>query len=126
MELINFPPWLPEETRIQVCKMLDEKDKEIKSLYKDIIVLENKLERFNGSLTWKEAENLKTSVAIANGIKEQIYAGLSNFNLRAIEHKDPKSPYAFPIKIERIGFYERFSIWLKSLIKFELVRKSSN
>ena len=124
--MINFPLGIPEETRIQVCKMLEEKDKEIKGLYKDIIVLENKLERFNGGLTWKESENLKTQSAIQAGIVEQVYAGLNKFHLRAVEFKDPKNPYAFPIKIERIGFYERFSIWLKSLIKFELVRKSSN
>lgn len=123
MELINFPPGLSEEVRIQVCKMLEEKDQEIKQLYKDIIVLENKLERFNGSLTWKEAENLKTATAIQAGIVEQIYSGLKNHNLRAIECKDPKSPYSFPIKIERIGIFERISTFLKSLIKFEITRK---
>lgn len=121
--MIDFPSGIPEETRIQVCKILDEKDKEIKNLYKDIIVLENKLERFNGSLNWKEAENLKTAMAINDGIKEQIYKGLKNFNLRAVESPDPKSPYAFPVRIEKIGILERISTFLKSLVKFQIIRK---
>jgi hypothetical protein len=124
--MIDFPQGIPEDTRIQVCKMLEERDQEIKKLYKDIIVLENKIERFNGGLTWKESENLKTQMAINNGVKEQIYNGLRSFNLRAVEYKDPKCPYAFPVKIEKIPILERLSAWLKSLIKFELVRKSSN
>lgn len=124
--IIDFPPALPEEVRIQVCKMLDEKDQEIKNLYKEIIVLENKIERFNGGLTWKEAENLKTQVGINNSIILQIYEGLANFNLRAKQEFDPKSSNSLDVKIYRIKLRERFSIWLKSLIKWEFVRKSSN
>lgn len=120
--VVDFPPGLSEEVRIQVCKMLEEKDKEIKGLYKDIITLENKVERFNGGLTYSESENLKTRMAVNTGIKEQIFAGLNKFHLRAVECDDPKSPYAHPIKIERIGISERFITFIKSLIRFKIVR----
>src|SRR5207245_797115 len=112
--------------RIKVCRMLDEKDQEISNLYKDIIGLENKIERFNGGLNYKEAENLKTQTAINQAIVNQIYAGIKIFNLRAVEFKDPKSPHAFPVRIERIPFFERLTNWLKSLIKFEIVKKPAN
>lgn len=123
--MINFPPELSEEERLKICKMLEEKDKEIKQLYKDIIVLENKLESYNGALTWRESENFKTQVAINNGILEQVRAGLKKYNLRYVECKDPKSPHAFPIKIERISMLERFSTWLRSLINFKIVRNNN-
>lgn len=125
MDLVNFPSGFPEEERIKICKMLEEKDNEIKQVYKDIIILENKIERFNGGLNYKEAENLRTQMGINNAIVEQIYAGLKKFNLRSIQYDDPKSPHVFTIKIEKIPLLERFSSWLKSLIKYDLVRKSN-
>jgi hypothetical protein len=126
MDLINFPPGLSEEVRIQVCKMLEEKDTEIKGLYKEIIVLENKVERFNGGLSYSEAENLKTQMAINNSIVEQVYAGLKKFNLRAKQFENDKSPNVLDVKIEKIPLFERLTVWLKSLIIFEIKRKSSN
>lgn len=119
---IEFPPGLSEEVRIQVCKMLEEKDQEIKSLYKDIIALENKIERFNGGLTYKEAENLKTQTAINSSIVSQVYEGLANFNLRVNQESNSKSSNLIDIKITRIKLSERFATWLKSLIKFKIVR----
>lgn len=123
--MIDFPVGLSEEVRIQVCKMLDKKDKEIKSLYKDIIALENKIERFNGGLTYKESEALKTIVAINNGILEQVRGGLKNFNLRYVEYSDPKSPHAFPVKIERVTIFERLGNWFKFLFNFKIVRNNN-
>lgn len=125
MDLINFPPGLSEDIRIQVCKMLEEKDQEIKSLHKELIVLENKIERFNGGLTYKEAENLKTTVAINSSIVSQVYAGLARFNLRAEQEVNPKSPNVLDVKIIKIGLRERFSIWLKSVFNFKIVRNNN-
>jgi len=124
MELINFPSSLPEEEKIKICKMLDEKDQEISKLYKDIIVLENKIERFNGGLNYKEAENLKTQMAINNAIVSGIHKELKKYHLRAIQYEDSKSPNVFDTKLEKIPLFERFKDWVKSFIKFELVRKS--
>lgn len=123
MDLINFPPGIPEEDRIKICKMLESKDNELSSLYKEIINLENKLERFNGSLTYKESENLKTQTAINNAIVSGIYKELKRHNLRAVQYEDSKSPNVFDIKLIHIGLYERLTTWIKSLIKFEIVRK---
>jgi len=120
---INFPTSFPESERIKVCKLLDEKDAEISKLYKDIIVLENKIERFNGSLTWKEAENLKTQMAINNAIIEQVYAGLKKFNLRAKQFENSKSSNVLDVKLEKIPLFERIATFFKSLIKFQIVRK---
>ena len=122
-QVVDFPPGLSEEVRIQVCKMLEERDQEIKGLYKDIIVLENKIERFNGGLSYSEAENLKTQMAINNSIVEQVYKELKKFNLRAKQFENAKSSNVLDVKIEKIPLFERLSVWLKSLIKFQLVRK---
>lgn len=124
--IINFPAVLSEDEKVKICKMLDEKDQEISNLYKEIIVLENKLERFNGSLTWKQSEDLKTQNSINNAIVLGIHKELKKHNLRAIQFSDPKSPNVSDIKLERIPLLERFSGWLKTLIPWELKRKSSN
>lgn len=124
MDLIKFPPSLPEEERIKICKMLESKDDEIKELYKEIIVLENKVERFSGGLNYSQAENLRTQMGINNAVVAGIHKELKKHHLRAIQYEDSKSPNVFDIKLIRITFRERFKEWLKSLIKFELVRKS--
>lgn len=124
MNLINFPTSLPEEEKIKICKMLDEKDQEISKLYQEIIVLENNIERFNGGLNYKDAENLRTQMGINNAKVAQIETSLKSFNLRAVEFQDPKNPNVFPIKLIRITFRERFKEWLKSLIKFKIVKTS--
>lgn len=121
-----FLPQLPEEERLKIANMLSLKDAEISKLYKEIIDLENKIERFNGGLTWKESENLKTQTAIQAGIVAQVYAGLHNFNLKVVELKDPKSPHAFPIRIEKIPLWTRFSNWIKSLVPWQISKKSAN
>jgi hypothetical protein len=123
-QVVNFPPGIPEDTRIQVCKMLEEKDQELSSAYKEIVVLENKLERFNGSLTWSESENLKTRMAINDAIVTQLYEGLGKFHLRAVQYEDNRNPNKVPIRIEKIPMLERLTTWLKSLIKFKIVKTS--
>lgn len=122
MNQITFPPGFPEDERLKICRLFVEKDEEISKLYKEIIGLENKIERFNGGLNWKEAENLKTQMGINNAKVNQIEAGLKKFHLRAVEFKDPKNPNAFPIKLEKITIFERFTNWVKSLIKFKIVK----
>lgn len=122
--MIDFPSSFPEDERIKICKMLESKDIEISNLYKEIIVLENKIERFNGGLNWKEAENLRTQVGINTAIVSGIYKELKKYNLRAIQYEDSKSPNIFDIRLEKIPLFHRFKNWLKSLIKFELVRKA--
>lgn len=124
IQTINFPSSLPEEEKLKICKLLEEKDNEIKSLFKEIIVLENRIERFNGGLTYSESENIKTQMAINNAIVLGIHKELKKHNLRSVQYSDPKSPNVSDIKLERIPIVERFSAWIKSLIPWELKRKS--
>lgn len=125
MDLINFPAGLDEEFRLQICRTLDSKDKEIKELNKEIIVLENKLERFNGSLNWKESENLKTQMAINNAIISAVYKELARFNLRPEQYQDSKSPNVLDVKLIKISLTERFRTWLKSVFNFKIVRNNN-
>ena len=122
--VIDFPPGLSEEVRLRVCKILDEKDKQIQQVESKFDSLEHKLGEFNGGLTWRQAEDLHTQMGINNAKVDQIMAGLKKFNLRVVEYEDCKSPHRFPIRLEKIGILERISTFLKFFIKFRIVLKS--
>lgn len=135
MDLIDFPPEFSEEIRIKTCRIIDDivfkKDQQIQKLEDKNFDLDEKLGQFNGGLTWRQAEDLKQQMNIIQYENTAIIRELKNFNLRAtrytVDDLNPSRDGAirpFDIKIEKITLRERFITWVKSLIKFELVRKS--
>ena len=131
MDKIEFPVGLSEEVRLQVCKLLVEKDEQIQKLEDKVFDLDAKLSDFAGSLNWRDAENLKQQMNIIQYENDASVRELKKFNLRVVRYLvDDAHPSQdgtirpFDIKIEKISILERLSIWIKSLIKFQIVRKT--
>lgn len=120
--MIDFPDSICEEDRISICRQLDDKDKQIQLLELKFDELDLK---FNGGLSYTEAEKLRTSMNQTRYMLDSIYRELKNLNLKVIQYiPENGTVRPFEIKIERIGIVERITNYLKSLMFFEIKLKN--
>lgn len=116
--MINFPASMSEDDRISICKQLDAKDSEIDKIQSKLDALDLK---YNGGLTYSEAQNLLTQLNQTRYMLDATHRELRKLNFRIVQYVPENGIVRpFDLKIERITLYERILNKIKSLVPFSL------
>lgn len=120
--MIDFPNTISEEDKMLICRELDDKDKQIQLLELKIDELDLK---YNGGLSYSEAEKMRTSMNQTRYMLDAIYRELKNLNLKVIQYiPEEGTVRPFEVKILKIGLLERITNYLKSFMFFEIKLKN--
>lgn len=123
--LFDFPESMSEDDKILICRQLDIKDQEIRRLESKIDELDYK---YNGGLTYSDAEKLKTQVNIMQFTSNSITRELEKYNLKLIQYYPKDSPNVYEIKIIKDKnllqlILSKLGKILEPLMFFEIKRK---